>query len=149
MEHEMHGAHHSHGAPTGGMKMEGKGESQHHDHHEHHKQLNVADKMPPRSALKPAEGARVRILSPKEGEQVTGDEVDLPFELVKGKRGNHIHAYVDEELMGMFKRDDGTLYGAGTLTGIPPGHHTLEIRVVTEDHNTELDAFDQVRFVVK
>ena len=47
------------------------------------------------------------------------------------------------ELMGMFKSEKGT------LTGIQPGHHTLEIRVVTEDHQTELDATDRVRFVVK
>ena len=45
--------------------------------------------------------------------------------------------------MGMFKSEKGT------LTGIQPGHHTLEIRVVTEDHQTELDATDRVHFVVK
>ena len=30
-----------------------------------------------------------------------------------------------------------------------PGKHTLELRVVTSDHNVELDATDKVMFVVK
>jgi hypothetical protein len=37
----------------------------------------------------------------------------------------------------------------GTLTGIKPGNHILEIRVVTADHNTELNATDKVQFIVK
>jgi hypothetical protein len=47
--------------------------------------------------------------------------------------------------MGMFKSEKGT------LTGINPGRHVLELRVVegTEDHATELDATDRVHFVVK
>jgi hypothetical protein len=45
--------------------------------------------------------------------------------------------------MGMFESE------SGTLTGITPGHHKLELRVVAEDHQTELDASDAVHFVVK
>jgi hypothetical protein len=37
----------------------------------------------------------------------------------------------------------------GTLNGIKPGQHTLELRVTTGDHNTELNASDTVQFVVK
>ena len=37
----------------------------------------------------------------------------------------------------------------GTLTGIQPGKHTLELRVVAADHMTELNASDKVAFVVK
>jgi len=37
----------------------------------------------------------------------------------------------------------------GTLNGIKPGQHTLELRVVTGDHNTELDATDKVSFTTK
>ncbi len=63
--------------------------------------------------------------------------------MTKGKRGHHVHAYVDGELMGMFT-------GAqGTLNGIKTGHHVLELRVVAEDHQTELDARDRIGFVVK
>jgi hypothetical protein len=98
--------------------------------------------MPP-PKLAPAEGASVKIVSPKDGQVVKGGAVPLEFKLTKGKRGNHVHAYVDGELMGMFMSE------TGTLTGIQPGKHTLELRVVVADHTTELDASDKVAFVVK
>ncbi len=91
----------------------------------------------------PAQGAGVKILAPKTGEMFAGDRVPLRFALIAGKRGHHVHAYVDGELMGMF---DGR---AGTLNGLKPGRHTLELRVVAADHQSELDAFDRVEFMVK
>lgn len=94
-------------------------------------------------SLHPPEGARVAILVPKEGAAFPTDSVPLEFTLTKGKRGEHAHAYVDGELMGMFKSD------RGTLTGIKPGVHVLELRVAAEDHRTELDATDRVEFVVR
>ena len=102
------------------------------------------EKTPTTPTLKPAEGASVKILSPKEGQVFKGDEVPLRYKFTKGKRGAHLHAYVDGELMGMFSDP-----GKGTLTGIQAGRHMLELRVVTADHQTELDASDKVRFVVK
>ena len=101
------------------------------------------EKMPPKTALKPAEGATVKILSPRAGQVYKGDSVRLEFELKKGKRGEHVHAYVDGEMAGMFKS------AKGTLTGIKPGEHTLELRVATRDHKIELDATDKVQFTVK
>ena len=62
---------------------------------------------------------------------------------MKGKRGSHVHVYVDGELMGMFISDNGI------SSGIPPGRYTLEARVVADDHFTELEANDTVQFVVK
>ena len=67
----------------------------------------------------------------------------MKFALNTGKRGTHVHAYIDGELMGMFESKQGT------LNGIAPGRHTLELRVVAEDHQTELDATDRVEFNVK
>jgi hypothetical protein len=96
-----------------------------------------------KTVLHPAEGASVKILSPKKGQVFKGDEVPIHFKLTKGKRGSHVHAYVDSELMGMFQSE------RGTLTGITPGRHTLELRVVAKDHQTELDAVDRREFVVK
>lgn len=93
--------------------------------------------------LQPAEGASVKIVSPKKGQVIKGDQVPLQFKIVKGKRGNHVHAYVDGALMGMFESEKGT------LTGIKPGKHTLELRVVATDHVTELKATDRVEFAVK
>jgi hypothetical protein len=68
----------------------------------------------------------------------------MRYEFTKGKRGNHLHAYVDGRLMGMFSDPSG-----GTLTGIQPGKHILELRVTTEDHLTELDATAKVDFLVE
>ena len=115
--------------------------------HDHMKGVEMP-KQPPekiaaKSALQPAEGASVKIISPKAGEVLKGDKISLQFKLTKGKRGEHVHAYVDGEMVGMFKTTKGT------LNGIKSGKHTLELRVTTADHNTELDAKDRVEFVVK
>ena len=99
--------------------------------------------MPDKSTLQPAEGASVKIISPKAGEVLKGDKVPLQFKFAKGKRGEHVHAYVDGEMMGMFQTEKGT------LNGIKPGQHTLELRVTTADHKTELDATDKVDFTTK
>ena len=97
----------------------------------------------PATKLNPAEGAEIEIISPKAEQVLKGDKVPLRFKLTKGKRGHHVHAYVDGELMGMFESREGT------LNGIRPGRHVLELRVVAEDHQTELDASDRIIFVVK
>jgi hypothetical protein len=95
------------------------------------------------AALKPAEGASIKILSPTKGQAFKGAKVPIEFKLTKGKRGHHAHAYVDGELMGMFDS------AKGTLNGVKPGKHTLELRAVADDHKTELDAMDRVEFTVK
>jgi hypothetical protein len=98
------------------------------------------DKTPAKSALKPAQGAAVKITSPKAGQVIKGDAVPLEYKLTKGKVGEHVHAYVDGEMAGMFQSSKGT------LNDIKPGQHILELRVTTADHNTELDATDKVTF---
>ena len=105
--------------------------------------MKDSGKMPPKSALQPAEGASVKIVSPKEGQVISGDKVPLEFKLIKGKRGAHVHAYVDGAMMGMFESEKGT------LNGIKPGRHTLELRVATGDHNQELNATDKLSFSTK
>jgi hypothetical protein len=98
---------------------------------------------PAPTALKPADGAKIKILAPTKDQIFKGDKVPVQFQLTKGKRGHHAHAYVDGELMGMFESEKGT------LNGIKPGTHVLELRVVAEDHKTELDATDKITFSVK
>ena len=109
--------------------------------------LHAAAQQQPAPAKIPtlhaAEGASVKILSPKNDESFSGDQVALRFKLTKGKQGHHAHAYVDGELMGMFEGS------SGTLNGIKPGKHVLELRVVADDHQTELDASDKVNFTVR
>jgi putative copper export protein len=104
---------------------------------------SAASSAAPAAKLDPPEGARVKILSPAPEQVFAGDKVPLKFALTKGKRGQHVHAYVDGELMGMFESRQGT------LNGIVPGRHILELRVVAEDHQTELEAADRVEFIVK
>ena len=111
--------------------------------HEHMKGMEAPQKQSSTMSLQPAEGASIKIISPTKGQVIHGDKVPLEFKLIKGKRGNHAHAYVDGELMGMFETE------RGTLNGIKPGKHTLELRVVAKDHQTELNAKDRVQFEVK
>ena len=115
--------------------------------HDHGKSKEPAVKSTPekksKPALKPAEGAGIKILAPAKNQVFKGDKVAIQYKLTKGKRGHHAHAYVDGELMGMFESEKGT------LNGIKPGKHTLELRVVADDHTTELDASDKVEFTVK
>ena len=112
--------------------------------HQHkHGQTNHSDQAPANAKLLPADGASVRILSPRKEQIFQNDQIPLQFKLVKGKRGHHVHAYVNGQLMGMFNSQ------TGTLTGLKPGKHVLELRVVAEDHQSELDAIDKVLFTVK
>ena len=116
------------------------------DSHDHMKGMDIPakpHKIPSNSTLKPAQGASIKILSPKHGQIIKGDAVPLEFKMSKGKIGEHVHAYVDGQMAGMFKSNKGT------LNGIKPGQHTLELRVATSDHNTELDATDKVSFTTK
>jgi putative copper resistance protein D len=98
----------------------------------------------PAPKLQPAQGAKVTIIVPREGQVFHGDQIPLRYDFTPGKIGNHVHAYVDGELMGMFSDTSND-----TLTGIKPGKHVLELRVTTADHVTELDARDKVGFVVQ
>ena len=125
--------------PTG-RKGVSAAQSAHHDKHGH---TQRSDPVTSSGKLLPAEGAAVKILSPKKEQIFTSDRIPLEFSLVKGKRGEHVHAYVNGELMGMFNSQ------TGTLTGIRPGKHVLELRVVAADHKSELDATDRVSFTVK
>ena len=115
--------------------------------HDHSMGLQPPAKAPTaktaKPAPKPAEGASIKIVSPTKGQVLKGDKVPIEYKLTKGKRGHHAHAYVDGELMGMFESEKGA------LNGIKPGKHVLELRVVTADHETELDASDKVEFTVK
>jgi hypothetical protein len=115
-----------------------------HDHSKGHQPpAQTTTTKPANPTLKPAEGASIKILAPTKDQVLKGDKVPIEYKLTKGKRGHHAHAYVDGELMGMFESEKGT------LNGIKPGKHVLELRVVAADHVTELDASDRVEFTVK
>ena len=112
-------------------------------HQHQHGPITRSEKTTQGGKLLPADGASVKILSPTKDQIFQKDQIPLEFSLVKGKRGHHVHAYVNGELMGMFNSQ------RGTLNGITPGKYILELRVVAEDHKSELDAIDRVSFMVK
>ena len=114
--------------------------------HKHDQSQPAVKGQPAKSStapLQPADGASVKILAPTKGQIFKGDKVEIHYQLIKGKRGHHVHAYIDGELMGMFES------AKGTLNGVKPGKHVLELRVVASDHQTELAARDTVEFTVK
>ena len=92
--------------------------------------------------VQPSADTSIQIISPKPGDTFTSDRVPITFKITGGFT-YHAHAYVDGELMGMFEGK------SGTLTGVPPGRHTLELHIVGEDHMTEFGASNKVEFVVK
>lgn len=114
-----------------------------HDHSKSHGPAKPPATKAAKPSSKPAEGASIKIISPTKGQVFQRDKVPIEYKLEKGKRGHHAHAYVDGALMGMFESEKGT------LNGIKPGKHILELRVVASDHETELDASDKVEFTVK
>jgi len=69
--------------------------------------MNHSEKMAPRSTLKPAQRPSVEIISPKTWQMIKGDSAPIEFQRNKGKVGEHIHAYVDGEMAGMFETSKG------------------------------------------
>lgn len=123
----------------------------HHEHvkatvtaanHREHGQGGHVRKTAPSAQFAESGEAKVTILTPKPGQLFAGDHVPIHFDLVKGTRGHHVHAYVDGVLVGMFQSEKGT------LTGIDPGRHVLKLRVVEPDHKTELAVSDEIQFTV-
>ena len=72
---------------------------------------------------------KVVIKSPEEGAVVAGDVVEVSFEIVeKGKRGDHVHLFLDGKLQD-------PVYGKTyTLKGLGKGEHTIEVKLVTKNH---------------
>ena len=82
------------------------------------------EKAAPKPALQPAEGAGVKIISPKSGQTFKGDEIPIQFKMTKGKKGSHVHAYVDGLLISISQRE------ICTLPVIKPGPQTTKLRAV-------------------
>jgi hypothetical protein len=53
--------------------------------HDHMKSADAPKKAPVKTALKPAEGANIKIVAPKQDQVLKGDSVPLEFKLTKGK----------------------------------------------------------------
>jgi len=84
----------------------------------------------PREGAKPAgDEASVSILAPKDGEVLTSAPVSVQYTYVKGRRGDHVHVYLDGNNRGVS--------GASPLQlkEVKKGSHTLELRAAARDHD--------------
>ncbi len=78
-----------------------------------------------------AAAASIRILSPKDHEQLEADETyQLEYDVQPGPGGDHFHVWVDEE------RGPGIHDAKGkyTLPKMSPGEHVITVRVVDKGH---------------
>jgi hypothetical protein len=72
----------------------------------------------------------VTILSPKAGQSIRGDRVDVHYALVRGRAdgGDHVHVWLDGQNEGF------SLESPKRLRGVRPGRHAIRVRVATEGH---------------
>jgi len=94
-----------------------------------------------------ADGARVKIVSPANGDTIAGDSVMVKVETTKltlGTDGVHFHLNVDGQEQGMSQGNSPSLL-AHDLT---PGEHTLEV-VLANGLHQELDASHMIKVNVQ
>lgn len=89
--------------------------------------------------------ASVKILSPKDHEQLEADETyQLEYEVDPGPGGDHFHVWVDADRgPGIHDRR-----GKYTLPKMAPGEHVLTIKVVDKGH-VPTGPQQSIRVVVK
>lgn len=68
---------------------------------------------------------QIKILSPSPGAVITGDSVEVRYELAKGVRATHVHCYVDGEYQRGF---------SGVVKGLTRGTHEIKIVAASHDH---------------
>ena len=69
--------------------------------HQHQEaRTNNSDRAGRTGKLLPADGASVKILSPTKHQIFQRDQIPIEFRIVKGKRGHHVHAYVNARTHG-------------------------------------------------
>ena len=73
-----------------------------------------------------ADGSRLTIVSPAQGEVIRGDSVEVRYRLSKDTQATHIHCYVDGEYQKGFK---------GVLKGLTRGSHEIRLVAASHDHD--------------
>jgi hypothetical protein len=92
----------------------------------------------PTSATRPSSTAQLKILSPKEGQTITGGTVTVvvslndakivkPVSTVLKPNEGHIHVSLDGALLTMTA-------SLRTVVPVTPGHHVVEVDFVANDH---------------
>ena len=95
----------------------------------------------------PNEGAEIHILSPSEGDVITGGEVVVEVEVINFELdhdGSHWHVYVDGVSHGMVTGHDFDQ----ALRGLEPGEHTIEVYLAHGTHE-ELEQGDSVTITIQ
>jgi hypothetical protein len=70
---------------------------------------------------------RIKILSPSPGSVITGDSIEVRYELAKGVHAMHVHCYVDGEYQRGF---------SGIVKGLTRGTHEIKVVAVGHDHQS-------------
>jgi len=78
-----------------------------------------------------ADAPYARITFPPDGAKLDAmSQNRIDYEVNPGPRGSHIHLYVDNEEAAILR----TLSGSHALESLPPGTHSLCIKVVNKAH---------------
>ena len=78
-----------------------------------------------KAAALPVEEPKIMITSPKDGDTVS-DSFEVKYELTKGSKATHVHAYVDDVYQKSF---------SGVLKGLSKGAHKVTVTGATKDHD--------------
>jgi len=81
----------------------------------------------------PNDGAVVRIVSPADGETITGNEVEVKIEtegFTLGEEGRHWHVYLDGSEAAMVTGTDTSQ----VLRGLTPGEHEIRVTLANGEH---------------
>ena len=84
------------------------------------------------------DGSAISITSPQNGATV-GKSFDLVYSFRKGVMADHVHTFMDGKYQKGFK---------GTFNDVPPGRHTITVKVATHDHDM-VTVSDSISVIVK
>ncbi|MCP9454543.1 MAG: hypothetical protein NNA18_00355 [Nitrospira sp.] len=72
------------------------------------------------------DGSKIIIKSPTQGEKV-GSDVEIVYELIKGREATHAHCFVDGEYQKGW---------TGTVKGLSRGTHEIKVVAADKDHQS-------------
>ena len=92
-------------------------------------------------------GSQLEIVSPKEGEMITGDEILLNIEF-GSESGNHAHIWLDEPNPTADNLKSQEAPGLFLFRDIKPGDHIIIVELAGEDHKP-IDPAQKITLKVK
>ena len=112
---------------------------------------NAGQKIITLIVSEPADIPSITLTTPTEGAVISGESVDVFWEITLKESDDHVHVYVDGE------KKEGSVDYKNPYTldfadkNIEPGQHVLEVRVSDKDHNeyTNPAASDSINFTLQ